>query len=464
MADNAALAQAMAALAQAINAFAANAAAGAVVAPPPHVPVTDLYSGNDAFDLSTRTGSHAFTAISKGLDEKWDGTVETFPMFVISLQERAQEGNWSAIDPFGIIVINTHNVLTHYHQITDAQITAARVARTDARAIQNTKAMYHCIKASITGDIRSNLFSQSIGNLPQFEDGPALFTSLTKFTSISSTQLSLIAFKNILNFDPSDYAFNIVTINTHLNHLFVIATTARRTLDPNERISHTLGVYDRIKQPTQWSTWVQQQIDRFDEGLLNNCQDFMSTAAIKQTTLTQRLGEFNGSLATVQQDIVAMVATLKKKTPTKVKATDPDSVEKGPPGKSKMPPFVRHFKSKSGDLYKVGDSKPFGDKTWYYCDCPRHRNRLKWHTFPAADCRTRAKWIADGSPTNPLRGLLAASDNDDSTPSTITDDSTASDSSTDVTALLSSTLSLTNGNEFAHELIADALNAIMEEQ
>lgn len=467
MADNAALANAMTLLANAINTFAAAAAAGGGAgggagAAPVHVAVTDLYNNNDPFDLSTRTGANAFNDISKPLAEKWDGTVENFPMFVIALQERARKGNWLAADPYGIVEINGLNLLTDYHRITNTNITDARTARTNARARQNAQAMYECIKDSITGDIRANLFSQSITNLPTLNDGPALFISLTKFTSISSTQLSLIAFNNILSFDPSDFEFNIVTINTRLNHLFVIATTSTRTLDPSERISHTLGIYEKIKQPIQWSQWIQTQIDSFDAGNITNCQDFMNTAVIKQTTIKQRLGDFNGSLATVHEEIVSMVATLKKKTakPTKEAVSSDNKSNKTTPTVNK-PSWTRHYKDKNGKLYKVGDSKTVDKKTWYFCDCPRHRDKIKWHTFPADECRTRAKWIADGSPSPFTKAkpeaMIGDGDETESTAaSTITDES-------DITSLLASALNLVGDNDVVKDLIADALNSVMEE-
>jgi hypothetical protein len=59
----------------------------------------------------------------------------------------------------------------------------------------------------------------------------------------------MLSFKMILEFDPAVHKFHIPTINTKLNHLFVLATTRERTLQPSERILHTITSYSRIKQP-----------------------------------------------------------------------------------------------------------------------------------------------------------------------------------------------------------------------
>ena len=96
------------------------------------------------------------------------------------------------------------------------------------------------LKTSISGDLKSTLFSQ-VGNLPSHEDGPRLFAQLTTFIMSASLQLSMDSFKRILEFDPADNAFNITTINTKLNHLFVLANTGQRILGEPERIQHTLA-------------------------------------------------------------------------------------------------------------------------------------------------------------------------------------------------------------------------------
>ena len=129
--DNRALTNAMAALANAINNFANAAPQAAQRAPAANTPVVDLYSSNQPFDLANRTGLNAFQNISKPLDEIWDGTTEKFPHFVISLKVRAAEGRWDAAAPQGIMTVAGHNILTAYHSITTADITAERTNRVD---------------------------------------------------------------------------------------------------------------------------------------------------------------------------------------------------------------------------------------------------------------------------------------------------------------------------------------------
>ena len=107
--------------------------------------------------------------------------------------------------------------------------------------------MFNCIADSISGDIKTTIFAQA-GNLPDHEDGIALFKSLTEFTPVATTQLSIMSLQNIIEFDPTEYDFKIPDINAQLANLFVLATTGSRTLAQTERISHALNVYSKIQR------------------------------------------------------------------------------------------------------------------------------------------------------------------------------------------------------------------------
>ena len=46
----------------------------------------DPFTGSYPFELSTRSGSAAYTLLSKPLNEQWDGTVDNFLAFIIFLR------------------------------------------------------------------------------------------------------------------------------------------------------------------------------------------------------------------------------------------------------------------------------------------------------------------------------------------------------------------------------------------
>ena len=143
MVDHVALTQAITALTNAIS----------FLQPPPEpAAVYDTFAPDVPFNLSTRLGSQAYSDISSPLDEVWDGSVNTFPSFIVALTIRAKESKWNAAAPYGILQVDGHNAITDYHTINETQITDARTARIDNRAIQNTKAMFKCVKSSIKGD------------------------------------------------------------------------------------------------------------------------------------------------------------------------------------------------------------------------------------------------------------------------------------------------------------------------
>jgi hypothetical protein len=465
MADADALAQALTALAAAVtqlNAYTAGGGGGGGGPPPPAGPLLDPFDASTPFDLSSRAGSTAYATASSALDETWDGMPDTLPSFVVCLRIRSAEVKWDAPDHHGILTYGTHDLLTAHHSVTEATLEAARIARTDSRAIQNAKSMYECLKKSISGDLRSTLFDQA-SNLMTEADGPSFFKQMLSFTTVSSLQLSMMSFNQILQFDPAFHQFKVPTINKTLNHLFVLATTGTRTLDDPERIQHTLTVYQRIRQPEIWAQWVRNQIDAFEQGSITLSQSFMNTAVIKYNKICMDSPEhaFPGSASTLQEDIVAMVASTKRKVPPK-----PDTRVKKTTGavdnasaSAKQPPFIKHFKSSPGPdatKFKVGDSKPWNNQTWYFCDCPNHRDRIKWHPHTATECRTRTKWL-ENKDSEPV-AKPGIEDKDVAIPD-VEDDGTLSNPN-DLTAMLANALTLAQDNAVATELISEALQAL----
>jgi hypothetical protein len=204
--------------------------------------------------------------------------------------------------------------------------------------------------------------------------------------------------------------------------------------------------------------------------MLVNSQAFLNSASLKFTKISSNNSGFDGRSSTVQEDIVAMVAAKHKKP--SAGTTSSDAIKKAKlerEGGKKFPPFAKHFKSSSAadaTVYKVGDSKEWNSLTWYYCDCPLHRDKFKWHTHTAETCRTRKKWLEDGGKQNsPIAQVAGTSDGSTATPLTAPTITANSNSTqfTDVTSLLAAALSMAGNNSAAKEAIADALNAIHDE-
>ena len=172
MGDNAALATAIQALAEAIARMQARPSTTTTTTTA--TAIFDPFAEDTPFDLSSRAGVQAFSEACAKLDNEWDGSVHTFPSFLVSLRLRANEAKWDAPNPHGILEIGGKDILHEYHSISETDITTAQVARTDNRAIQNTKAMFQCIKSSITGGVRDTIFAQS-ENIPKVRDGIILF-------------------------------------------------------------------------------------------------------------------------------------------------------------------------------------------------------------------------------------------------------------------------------------------------
>ena len=102
--------------------------------------------------------------------------------------------------------------------------------------------MYLCIKSSINGDNKNIIFTR-LNNIPNHDDGNNLSKKLKIFTTVSSLQLLITPYTNILNFISFNLLFSIHIITRKLIHLFILSTTSSHTLADPKNISNTLNTY-----------------------------------------------------------------------------------------------------------------------------------------------------------------------------------------------------------------------------
>jgi len=168
---------------------------------PPTV-VTDHYSSNKGFDLSTRAGDYAFENISKALNTMWDITVQSI------LKRQASNGGWDPNPPHGVLTVAGKNVIDDSTFIFVAAIKEACTGQTNARAQRNYKALFICLESPITSLVKSTIFDQP-KNKYTGQDEVEFCSKLTQFTTLASTQLSILSQNKLLVFDPSADDYNI---------------------------------------------------------------------------------------------------------------------------------------------------------------------------------------------------------------------------------------------------------------
>ena len=174
----------------------------------PAIPVTDHYASNDPFDLTTRAGDRAFEDISKPLDTIWDGTMQKFTSFSSNIARRANDGGWDRSAPHGILNVNRKDVLEDSKSTTKADLVAAQIARIDTIEKQNRKSLLKYLESSITLSVKSTIFDQP-ENKPTGNDSVEFYYKLTQFTTLASTQLSILSQNKLLVFNPSVHNYNV---------------------------------------------------------------------------------------------------------------------------------------------------------------------------------------------------------------------------------------------------------------
>ena len=159
--------------------------------------------------------------------------------------------------------------------------------------------------------------------------------------------------------------------------------------------------------------------------------------------------------------MLAHRASTKRKQPPPIDSDDTPTLKL----RRNSPPFFIHYQTADKVKYKVGDKKEHAGSTFYFCDCPLHKNKLKWHTHHPEKCRLRNKWIKekDSHGSTPLNASANISVENEAyeNPSTVSDDTsdlTSTNIASDVQALLASAMNLCGDNDVLRDSIADAIN------
>ena len=109
----------------------------------------------------------------------------------------------------------------------------------------------------------------------------------------------------------------------------------------------------------------------------------MNTAVVKFNKINSTENGFKGSVHTVKEDIVALVAakatnkSLKKKRKPQSKEEDEDNEPPKKKFSKGSTPWLKHFKDADNNKYKISDTKDFKGKIFHYYDTPNNCDGAK---------------------------------------------------------------------------------------
>ena len=223
-----------------------------------------------------------------------------------------------------------------------------------------------------------------------------------------------------------------------------------------------------------WAQWTRNQVEAFENSTITDCQMFMNSAVLKYNQITSKDGKFVGSLSTVQEDIITMIATQSK--PTFKRKSEDQQDNKISRVRKEQPPFIKDTHStKNGKKmqHKIGDKKEWSKTTYYFCDCPNHLNSAHWHTHKTEECRSRNKWLKwksskEATLNKENEAYSATTSAPELQDSSTSPDSTNSNQSgpavvesfQSIQALLATAFNMTQDNHAARDAIAEALNSL----
>ena len=132
------------------------------------------------------------------------------------------------------------------------------------------------------GDLHAQCFSQD-SNLPDTSNGPLLFKRIMEFASTDSHRATTEATTTLVMMNPASSDYNIILINQAINNLFVLILQGPSAVIVTDdyRIHHTLQIYEKIRQPQEWASFVRLQRADQANNTLTNPRLLMRQAAAK---------------------------------------------------------------------------------------------------------------------------------------------------------------------------------------
>ena len=106
----------------------------------------------------------------------------------------------------------------------------------------------------------------------------------------------------------------------------------------------------------------------------------MVATVIKYNKIAASHEGFKGSVHTVQEDIVALLATksnAKPEHPKRQRETDENEQPRTKKTKYLVHPFIKHTKDANDKKYKIEDSKIHNGNNFYFCDTTTHLDKIK---------------------------------------------------------------------------------------
>jgi hypothetical protein len=386
----------MQALVGAINALA-NAQPGAPQRPPPTDTITPWEGA--ALDYNDKGDKTLFIDSAKPLATKFTGKPSEMANFVEELKARTKRCHWNS-NAHGVTSIpqgTAPNVVNldlfdNWGRITEAAVSAVRTARNAAnpvnlRAQQNAAMMYLCIFETLGGSALSAIVNDRADPVPT-DDGASLFIRVVHNTFPDLLHQALTARENLLSLHPKKFSYNIKNITGYLRVQFnLIEGSSDHPLSEIDKIFYTKRVLQQIKTPAEFASAMQMQFSKAGDDPTYKASTLMLKAEAKEAEIkSPDPSNWKASDQTPQEQVLAMMTKVVQKPKGNSDNDDNSNTNDNNSSDTARPPF---YNSKG----KLGDTKEWKNKTWYYCDAPHPKGH--WVTHDPAGCRLKAKMEKD---------------------------------------------------------------------
>jgi len=362
------------------------AAAGAgggvgAVALPPGI-IFSPWQGD--IDLNTKQGKALWDEGITPMESKFTGQGKDLVRFIALVTNQVAKCYWHSI-----VTVNNKSLLTHYGEISKAEVVADRTARrtapiatlADARPRINALMLFHFLYNSL-GPLPQKKLNTRLAEIDQ--DGPLLLKMILDDTFIATNASTYTIKEQFYDLHLKQYKWNVQALNLDVREKCADLKAAGNASDETDLMISLFRAYNTSTND-EFKNSVLFWKNEWNANTFTTAEELMTRADAKYVEL-RSMGTW-GKQSNKDQQIVALTMQLeellKNKQPSSASsvATTTTTSTKTSDSKKNQVPKWKYDKSLSaaGTLERNG-------KTYHWCTGPGHQGKAMWTIHKPGTC------------------------------------------------------------------------------
>ena len=333
--------------------------------------------------MNTKQGKALWDEGITPIDVKFTGQGKDLVCFLAQVSTQVSKCYWQQI-----ITINNKSLLTHYGEISKAEVVTARTTRritpiatlADARPQINALMLFHFLYNSL-GPLPQKKLNTRLVEIDQ--DGPLLLKIILDNTFIATNASTYTIKEQFYNLHLKKYRWNVQVMNQDVREKCADLKAAGNASDETDLMISLFRAYNTSPNE-EFKDSVSFWKNEWNSNTFSTAEELMTRADAKYDEL-RSLGTW-GKRSDKEDQIVALTVWMEellKNKPSSAASTTSSitTASKSSASKSNQVPKWKYDRSMSS-----GATYERNGKTYHWCTGPGHQGKAMWTIHKPGTC------------------------------------------------------------------------------